>query len=444
MNEIMTQQEFFDLKLKSDHYAAFSNKINESLKSTTKNFVEIGYYLSQVRDEKLYEIEGYSDIYDYSNKVFGISKTTTSNFIGIFEKFGQVIGNEYYKTFEIKNEYQGFSLSKLIELLPVKDEDLSKYKETMSVSEIRSVKSLEKIDETVKEFMVNNNEVILYIINKLNKYLKANFMYQLKYRCKNYDEKVINKMSDYFVLNGYNLFSTLGDYNPVINLDGLTWSYKVLSDRKDIKKEYKVMPFGISIDFTFDYRTFLVYCNIKLLRGNEWSRIYQFNIPDNFAVDGSEALESIGSLDEFCEYYLDEFINALLYELKNNNEAVKEKVDYSQYNRQYVSKVLFKKFNNREFDDFSKSKISKIFDLDKCRYMTPDANYNWSRMYLEDDKGNKYRVSYNKVQIYDEKNDREYSILDMLENDDVLNSYKSLLIQAAEVCKEKFINKDEE
>ena len=166
---VLTQQEFTALTKKTEAYNDYSNKILRVLKTATNNFVEIGFYLNEVKSKELYTIEGYSDIYDYSSNVFGLSKTTTSNFIGIFNKFG--ISNDlgYFRTFELKKEYDGFNLSKLIELLPVKDEDLEKYKPEMTVSEIRAVKAQEKIDSTVKTIMdANCEEFMNYFIEKLN------------------------------------------------------------------------------------------------------------------------------------------------------------------------------------------------------------------------------------------------------------------------------------
>lgn len=120
--------------------------IKHAVYRVADSFVDIGVELAKVRDDAgLLKSCGYADVYDYSQKVFGFGRTSTKNFIAVASKFAE--GGR------LKDGYEGFNFTQLVELLPV-SEDISSYKPTMTVSEIRDRKVLEAVKKDVDSLKV--------------------------------------------------------------------------------------------------------------------------------------------------------------------------------------------------------------------------------------------------------------------------------------------------
>ena len=419
MNELLTQEEFITINKKRSHYESYSNRINEKLKSTTISFVEIGYYLNLIKNEKLYELEGYNDIYEYSGALFGLSKTTTSNFIGIFDKFGEVLGNEYYKTFAVKKEYEGFSLSKLIELLPIDDNEMQQYKASMTISQIRSVKASNKIDATVKEYMRGNNKICEYIVNKLSKYIQANIIFELKNHANIINrKKEFDKISDYFLLNNSPYF-VYEEITP--DIIDLTYSYIFKPTRSDILKQFGFKPAAVKIDIKFIEAEFNLEIRCQQYKGNNWYPSYNLKYTNN--------LDQIGTLDDFASNYLSNFVVDLLRQCSSQIEKEKEnvKVDLSEFNEKFVAKSAFETFNLDEYKNFLNSDYSKMFDLYKCQFMSKDCNYKYSHIFIKNENLVMFRFDYNNLKVYSEYSKRTYEIRDFINKDDVRTKYLEIL-----------------
>lgn len=125
-------------------YMEIKNRIKDKLNETVNNFVIIGYYLKQVRDNALYIQDGYKNMEEFAMGEYKLSASTASRFMDINTKF-TVDGN----SLELKEEYRNFSYSKLQEMLTVRDEDLELITEDTTVKQIREIKAVEK--EEAKE-----------------------------------------------------------------------------------------------------------------------------------------------------------------------------------------------------------------------------------------------------------------------------------------------------
>lgn len=117
-----------------DQWMEWKEDIRKKLAETAGNFVHIGYRLKQIRDSGMYD--GAADIFGFAEKEYGLGKSTVSRFIAINEKYSEG-GN----SLELKEEFRGYSSSKLAEMLTLPDSEIELLTEKTTVREIRELKS---------------------------------------------------------------------------------------------------------------------------------------------------------------------------------------------------------------------------------------------------------------------------------------------------------------
>ncbi len=170
--ELLTSEDYIELRKNYDDLISITNRIKAYLSDSVKNYLRIGYLLTLVTDEKLQEC-GCENIYVYAKENFGIGETTTKNFINVYHRFGNTDllenkpspanANDVYRV-DLKDDYKDYSMTQLVELLPVKDEELNKYSPSLSVREIRVLKKQsqltdfendinEKVEKSFKDLM---------------------------------------------------------------------------------------------------------------------------------------------------------------------------------------------------------------------------------------------------------------------------------------------------
>lgn len=97
--------------------------------------IEIGYYLKQIRDRKLYEQAGCRNVYEYAEKQYGYDRSTTSRNMSRNDRFS-VGGNSP----ELAERYLGYGKSQLQEMISMTDEQLGQVKPEMTVQEMKDLK----------------------------------------------------------------------------------------------------------------------------------------------------------------------------------------------------------------------------------------------------------------------------------------------------------------
>lgn len=140
-------------------YEDIKNKIKTKLNETVNNFVVIGFYLKQVRDNMLYTQDGYKNMEEFARGEYNLSASTASRFMDINTRFSEG-GNSQV----LKMEYANFGYSKLQEMLTVKDEDLELITEDTTVKQIRELKALEKQEEKAAEQETQNSLPIVQMV----------------------------------------------------------------------------------------------------------------------------------------------------------------------------------------------------------------------------------------------------------------------------------------
>lgn len=119
-----------------DEWMKWKEDIRRKLDETAENFVYIGYRLKQIRDSGMYG--GAEDIFEFAKKEYGLGKSTVSRFIAINEKYSEG-GN----SLDLKEEYKGFSYSKLAEMLTLPDSESELVTEKTTIREIRELKAFD-------------------------------------------------------------------------------------------------------------------------------------------------------------------------------------------------------------------------------------------------------------------------------------------------------------
>ncbi len=122
-----------------DEWTSWKEDIRNKLAETAQNFVYIGYRLKQIRDSGMFG--GAEDVFEFAQKEYGLGKSTVSRFIAINEKYSKG-GN----SLELEEKYQGFSSSKLSEMLTLPDSECEMITEKTTVKEIRELKNFTKQD----------------------------------------------------------------------------------------------------------------------------------------------------------------------------------------------------------------------------------------------------------------------------------------------------------
>lgn len=149
--EQITLQEYMDIK----------QEIRNSMTKAVISFVEIGFNLKRIRDEKLFLQDGYKDIWEAAEAEFGLKRKQAWAFMNINDKYS-VDGNSK----QLLPQYEGFSKSALTEMLTLPEEDIDLITKDTKVEDIRELKQAEqtyKDEEQIEgqqSLLDNYNDVV--------------------------------------------------------------------------------------------------------------------------------------------------------------------------------------------------------------------------------------------------------------------------------------------
>lgn len=113
--------------------------IYDELVKTKKSFIKIGWYLKHIHDNKMYEEDGYSNIYELARDKFNISQPTATRFMQLCEEF-----SINHNSPELDEKYVDYNVSQLFEMLPMKQGRREQITSDMTVKEIREKKAEDK------------------------------------------------------------------------------------------------------------------------------------------------------------------------------------------------------------------------------------------------------------------------------------------------------------
>ena len=111
---------------------------NISYKDIKNGFVGFGYYLKIIRDEKLWQGNGYNSFNQFLDTEYGRDKSWASRCINLYDKFG--IPVEPGELPRLEEQYEAYNVSQLIEMIPMQEELREQVTPDMAVKAIRALK----------------------------------------------------------------------------------------------------------------------------------------------------------------------------------------------------------------------------------------------------------------------------------------------------------------
>lgn len=178
-------------------YKTVIEDIKKYSQEAVLNFLQIGRLFKRVKEEKLYEIEDYSSVYEFALNKFGYRETSVKNFIAVFDKYADTT-DVRYSCFYIKEEYENYSFTSLVELLPISEDEIKeKYSPEMSIKEIRQSKLVSQLTESLQEKVKRYTEIVDLLKHEMNCFNERIGKSVLKYRI----------VKDNYSLDNFNLRS---------------------------------------------------------------------------------------------------------------------------------------------------------------------------------------------------------------------------------------------
>lgn len=139
------ENNFLDLE-----YGEMKTEIRNNISNMVLSFIDIGYWLKQIRDKELFKEDGYKNVYDMAQVEFNMSRTVVSRFMSINDKYS-VGGNSR----ELLEQFQGFGKSALTEMLSLPVEDYELLTPDTKVEDIRELKEAERKAQKEQDGQMN-------------------------------------------------------------------------------------------------------------------------------------------------------------------------------------------------------------------------------------------------------------------------------------------------
>lgn len=285
-----------ELVHKNERYNHLTKMINYRIDSIFEDYLEIGNLLKEVEQDKIYEANEYTSIYEYASKEFDLSETTTKNIISIVKRFCTDHGR-------LLDQYKEFSFSNLVELLPVDDKEIKNFTPSMTVKTMRSKKIELEVNKQLEK-LTSEDSLLTDLINKIV----------------NYDWNKRLKTKDFFM-----------DYT-------LNKKKYELNNNDDQDYNFRSGKYSIIVDFT--------------LKNDKKKNVYKFKLKIDlnefrFNIDGDyyiwNTLESLDDLDKSLDEIIKKIIQHDLHKPKEKEVKIKQIYskfgDLSNYQYRYNDSV---------------------------------------------------------------------------------------------------------
>ena len=123
------------VQLTLDDWLGIKEKLRKELQGVSEGFIRIGYQLKRIKEQRLYENDGYHDINEFAKAEYGLHPSTVSRFIAINTKYS-VDGNSE----RLRPEFVGLGSTKLAEMLTLPDSDMPMIRPETTKESIRELK----------------------------------------------------------------------------------------------------------------------------------------------------------------------------------------------------------------------------------------------------------------------------------------------------------------
>lgn len=136
------------LKRMKQEFSERSQIIREQMRNIQNAFITIGFQLHWIRENNMFRVLNYKNVYDYAEKEYGLKKTTCCNFISIIENYAE--RDENGEVIEsIADCYRNYSASQLVAMLGMNEDMRQQVTPDMSVRAINRLRKGEPEPGTV-------------------------------------------------------------------------------------------------------------------------------------------------------------------------------------------------------------------------------------------------------------------------------------------------------
>lgn len=159
LNYVVTNVDTKNIKYLNE----IDNKIKKVFNDTANNYGYLGFLLNEVEICKLYELGGYSDVYEFAEAVYGMKKSNAFACIKIADRF-------YDSNIQsIKPEFKNFSFSQLTEFISLNEKQILEFTPENTIKEIRLEKKYLKLIEDMDDLFINRiDELFDFVKNYFN------------------------------------------------------------------------------------------------------------------------------------------------------------------------------------------------------------------------------------------------------------------------------------
>lgn len=131
-------------------------KLMRAVEKAANGFIELGYELRQIEEQRLYEAGGYSSIAEFAEKEpeFGLSPALVSRLINVNRTFADPIHPK-----QIRTEYNRYGMTKLAEMLSLPESDRDMIRPETRRDDIRELKRFNKESKQAADFVDEGQEM---------------------------------------------------------------------------------------------------------------------------------------------------------------------------------------------------------------------------------------------------------------------------------------------
>ena len=129
-----------------DEYMTAKQEIANRLRNISEDYVAIGFLLRQIKETEAFRQEGYQSLQEFAKSEYNLSESAVYRFIAINMKYSKDGCSK-----ELADEYRGYGISKLSEMLNMSDEDCKLITVDTTVATIREIKKFNQEGEKLAE-----------------------------------------------------------------------------------------------------------------------------------------------------------------------------------------------------------------------------------------------------------------------------------------------------
>lgn len=130
-------------------YAEFKKALDNELHQAAAGFVRIGYLLKVARDTDILYESGYKSLPEFAQVEYGLTKDIVSRYIAINDRYSEGGYSEH-----LKEQYQGYGVAKLAEMLILSDEVINSIPPQLTRDKIQAIKKEIREEEKITDLEV--------------------------------------------------------------------------------------------------------------------------------------------------------------------------------------------------------------------------------------------------------------------------------------------------